>query len=254
MTKIIVYSSDTDLTPFDTGAYASSTTYVSGNAVKCSAEEMKGMLKAEAAIVLEVEEKDVVYEGMHLRTKDGSREITLAELGNILYYNENQKQLVATGSYVGTKSPPPFMAGFAEVEVDTQTGKVELVDYTAVVDCGTPLNPSLAKGQMTGGLVQGIGMAMYEEVIVNEKGKMLTNSFMNYRIPTRKEIRHLQVEFADSYEESGPYGAKSVGEIGIDTPPAAIANAVFNAVGVRINELPITAEKVLTELLKSKKL
>ncbi len=252
--KIVVYSSDTDLTPFDTGAYASSTTYVSGNAVKNAGDKMKGLLIREAAHTFGVDIDDISYEGLVIRTKDGSQEITLAELGNRLTYNEDQKQLVADGSYVGTKSPPPFMAGFAEVEVDTLTGKVDVVDYVAVVDCGTPLNPHLALGQVEGGLVQGIGMAMYEEVIINDRGRQITNNFMNYRIPTRKEITHLQVEFADTYEESGPYGAKSVGEIGIDTPPAAIANAVQNAIGVRIDNLPITPEKVLMALNKSKNL
>jgi len=252
--KIIVYSSDTDLTPFDTGAYASSTTYVSGNAVKKAGDSMREMLIQEAANAFDVDVDSIVYEGLTIKTIDGSKEISLSDLGNRLYYNEGQKQLVANGSYVGKKSPPPFMAGFAEVEVDTLTGKVQVLDYVAVVDCGTPINPHLAKGQVEGGLVQGIGMAMYEEVIENDKGRQLTNNFMNYRIPTRKEIHSMQVEFADSYEESGPYGAKSVGEIGIDTPPAAIANAIYNAVGIRIDKLPITSEKVLMELLKSKNL
>lgn len=252
--KIIVYSSDTDLTPFDTGAYASSTTYVSGNAVKNAADIMKDLIMKEAAHHFEVDLSEVEYQGLLIRTKDGAKEITLGDLGNRLTYNEDQKQLVANGSYVGTKSPPPFMAGFAEVEVDTLTGKVDVIDYVAVVDCGTPINPHLARGQVEGGLVQGIGMALYEEVIINDKGKQFTNNFMNYRIPTRKEIHSLQIEFADTYEESGPYGAKSVGEIGIDTPPAAIANAVYNAVGVRITSLPLTAEKVMMELIKSKNL
>ncbi len=252
--KIIVYSSDTDLTPFDTGAYASSTSYVSGNAVKNAGDKMKELLIKEAANTFGVDISEISYEGLLIKTKDGSQEITLADLGNRLIYNEDQKQLIADGSFVGQKSPPPFMAGFAEVEVDTLTGKIELIDYVAVVDCGTTLNPHLALGQVEGGLVQGIGMAMYEEVIINSKGAQVTNNFMNYRIPTRKEITNMQVEFADTYEESGPYGAKSVGEIGIDTPPAAIANAVYNAVGVRIDTLPITSEKVLTEILKSKKL
>jgi len=252
--KIIVYSSDTDLTPFDVGAYASSTTYVSGNAVKNAADQMRALLITEAARVFDVDVSDIEYSGLNIKTKDGKQEITLSALGNRLIYNEDQKQLIANGSYVGTKSPPPFMAGFAEVEVDTLTGKVDVLDYVAVVDCGTPLNPHLARGQVEGGLVQGIGMAMYEEVIINPKGKQLTNNFMNYRIPTRKEVHSMKVEFADTYEESGPYGAKSVGEIGIDTPPAAIANAIYNAVGVRIDRLPITSEKVLMAILKNKNL
>lgn len=250
--NIIVYSSDTDLTPFDTGAYASSTTFVSGNAVKKAADKMKEMIIEEGAKVLNVKSSEIDFDGLFLKTKDGEKEITLKDLSNRLYYNEDQHQLVANASYVGTQSPPPYMAGFAEVEVDLLTGKIDLIDYVAVVDCGTTINPLLAKGQVEGGLVQGIGMALYEEVKYNEKGSLITNNFMNYRIPTRIEVPSLHVEFAQSYDEAGPYGAKSVGEIGIDTPPAAIANAVYNATGVRITDLPITPEKVLMGLLKKK--
>jgi len=148
-------------------------------------------------------------------------------------------------SYVGHKSPPPFMAGFVEIEVDKQTGEIKVENYVSVVDCGTTINPKLAEGQVEGAIVQGIGMTIYEDVIVSSKGKLITSDFLNYRIPTRKEIHNLTTEFADSYEESGPFGAKSVGEIGIDTPPAAIANAIYNALGVRLTKLPITPEKIL---------
>jgi CO/xanthine dehydrogenase Mo-binding subunit len=140
------------------------------------------------------------------------------------------------------------MAGFAEVEVDLETGKVDLVHYAAVVDCGTTINPNLARIQVEGGLVQGIGMAMFEEVKYGRDGNLLSNNMLFYNIPTRKDIRKITVEFADSYEPSGPYGAKSVGEIGIDTPPAAIANAVYHATGIRLRNLPITPEKVLMAL------
>jgi len=192
--RIIVYSSDTDRTPFDTGAYASSTTYVSGHAVRDAAARMK------AALIVE-----------------GARSLGC-------------------------------MAGFAEVEVDTATGLVTLVDYVAIVDCGNAINPNLAKVQVEGGLAQGVGMALTEEVRYGKRGHLRTNDMMSYKIPSREDVPSLRVELVDSHEPSGPYGAKSVGEIGIDTPPAAIANAVFNAVGVRIRDLPITPEKVLDAL------
>lgn len=246
--NVIVYSSDTDLTPFDTGAYASSTTYVTGNAVKNAALNMKKMIVEEGAKALEVNVDQIDYDGVTLKVIDTEISMTLKELSNRLIYNEDQKQLIANDSYVGTKSPPPFMAGYAEVEVDKGTGEVKVLDYVAVVDCGTPINPALCQVQVEGGLLQGIGMAMYEEVLYNAKGGQITNNLMNYRIPTRKEVTKMTVEFAESYEESGPYGAKSVGEIGIDTPPAVIANAIYNAVGVRITSLPITSEKVLMGL------
>jgi CO/xanthine dehydrogenase Mo-binding subunit len=162
-----------------------------------------------------------------------------------LYYNEDQKQLTSTASYVGHKSPPPFMAGFVEVDVDIETGEFDIIDYVSVVDCGVTINPKLAQGQVEGGIVQGIGMAVYEDVKISKTGKMITNDLLNYRIPSRLEINRLTTEFAKSYETSGPFGAKSVGEIGIDTPPAAIANAIYNATGVRIKSLPITPEKIL---------
>lgn len=248
--KVVIYSSDSDLTPFDTGAYASSTTYVSGNAVKRTADKMRDMIIEEGAKALGTPVSETDFDGDIIESN--GKKITLSELSNRLYYNEDQKQLVSAESYVGTKSPPPFMAGFVEIEVDPGTGKIEMIDYVAIVDCGTTINPALARVQVEGGLVQGIGMAMYEDVVYSSSGGLITNNMMNYRIPTRKEITNMHVEFADSYEPSGPYGAKSVGEIGIDTPPAAIANAIYNAVGIRIQELPVTPEKVLMGILKKK--
>ncbi len=250
---IIVYSSDTDLTPFDTGAYASSTTFVSGNAVRKAAENMRTMIIKEGAKRLRVTEDQVEYDKGKLTRKDGKGSITLKDLATGLYYSVNQKQLVSSDSYVGEQSPPPYLAGFAEVEVDMETGKVEVLKYAAVTDCGTTINPSLSKIQVEGGLVQGLGMALYEEANRSELGHLLNNNLMYYNIPTRKDIPDITVEFADSYDPYGPYGAKSVGEIGIDTPPAAIANAIYNAVGVRLTEMPFTPEKVFMALQTKKK-
>ncbi len=142
------------------------------------------------------------------------------------------------------------MAGAAEVEVDMETGAVELIDFAAVVDCGTVINPSLARVQTEGGLAQGIGMALYEEILYNKKGKTSANSFMQYKIPTRLDTGNIRVEFQSSYEPSGPFGAKSIGEIVINTPNPAIAEAVYNASGVRVRELPITAEKIYMGMKK----
>jgi putative selenate reductase molybdopterin-binding subunit len=244
--KIIVYSSDTDRTPFDTGAYASSTTYVSGHAVREAAALMKAALVEEGARSLGCNPSDVDFDGKTVRGPDG--EISLEDLSTRLLYSEHQKQLCVTGSHLCEKSPPPYMAGFAEVDVDTATGLVTLVDYVAIVDCGNAINPNLAKVQVEGGLAQGVGMALTEDVRYGKRGHLRTNDMMSYKIPSREDLPSLRVELVDSHEPSGPYGAKSVGEIGIDTPPAAIANAVFNAVGVRIRDLPITPEKVLAAL------
>lgn len=249
---IIVTSSDTDLTPFDTGAYASSTTYVSGNAVWKAAKAMKAMLIQEAADALLIGTDDVQFDGVTFKDAQSDKTISLVTLSNHLFYNEHQKQLSVTESFVGHKSPPPFMAGFAEVEVDQRTGETSVLNYVSVVDCGTTINPATAKGQVEGGIVQGIGMALYEEVILAKNGKLVTNDFLNYKIPTRLEVPNLITEFAESYEPTGPFGAKSVAEIGIDTPPAAIANAIYNAVGVRITDLPITPEKIWRKMTEKK--
>ncbi|MFW5841895.1 MAG: xanthine dehydrogenase family protein molybdopterin-binding subunit, partial [Bacillota bacterium] len=249
--KMVIYSSDTDLTPFDVGAYASSTTYVSGNAVYKAAIKMKTILIEEAARVMHVGKNDLTFDGTTFTSSEGAT-LSLRDLANRITYNDDQHQLTVTESYVGTKSPPPFMAGFALIDVDLKTGEVALVDYVSVVDCGVPLNPKLAQGQVEGGIVQGIGMTLFEEVKYTKTGKMITNNLTNYTIPTTKDIPHLTTEFAKSYEDTGPYGAKSVGEIGIDTPPAAIANAIYNATGARITSLPITSEIILNTIKRKR--
>ena len=155
------------------------------------------------------------------------------------------KTLVATEAHCSPVSPPPFMAGAAEVEIDPETGDIKLLDYAAVVDCGTVVNPNLARVQVEGGLVQGIGMALHENIVYNEYGSLAGNSLMQYKIPTRLDMGQLRVEFESSYEPTGPFGAKSIGEIVINTPSPAIAHAVYSATGVRVTELPITPEKIV---------
>lgn len=238
--KIIVYSSDTDLTPFDTGAYASSTTYVSGHSVRIAAENM--IEKIITAGKKYFNSDDVEFDGEFISS--GDDKISLGSFSTKLFYSENQEQLVSSGSYVGTKSPPPYMVGAAEVEIDKRTGQVDVLNYVAVVDCGTTINPNLARIQVEGAIVQGLGMTLYEEVNRSELGQNHNNSFFKYNVPTRMEVKNLDVTFVDSYEPSGPFGAKSVGEIGIDTPPAAISNAIKNALGKRIVTLPIRTEDV----------
>ncbi len=246
VSKIIVYSSDTDLTPYDTGAFASSTTYVSGHSVIVAATRMREAIIEKARSFYQAETVD--FDGEWL-IADKHR-VSLAEFSTIIFYSHGQEQLITSGSYVGTKSPPPYMAGACEVEVDLRTGHIKVLEYHAAVDCGVPINPSLARLQVEGALLQGIGMALYENVRVTETGRLKTNSFLSYKVPTRMEVGRISVSFADSYEPSGPFGAKSVGEIGIDTPPAAIANAVFNATGVRITQLPISSEVLWQALQK----
>ena len=152
--------------------------------------------------------------------------------------------LEVTESHTSAGSPPPYMVGAAEVEVDLETGEVQVVDYAACVDCGTPINPNLTRVQAEGGILQGVGMALSENVTYDDKGRLAENSLLQYKIPTRLDIGHIRVDFAPSYEQRGPFGAKSIGEVVINTPGPAIADAVYNAVGSRFYELPILPEQV----------
>jgi CO/xanthine dehydrogenase Mo-binding subunit len=253
MDKIIIYSADTDISPYDPGSYASSTTYVTGMAVVKASEDLKKQILVEGAKMLKKPIDSIEFDGEYIKTLDGEATLSLDKLAQTLVLGAGKNQLVGTATHGSPVSPPPFIAGFAEVEVDTETGKIELIDYVAVVDCGTVINPNLARIQVEGGIAQGIGLAMYEEVRYSEKGKMDTDSFMQYKIPGRNDVGNIRVDFESSYEPTGPFGAKSIGEVVINTPAPAIASAVYNAVGVNIRSLPITPEKVLLEMIKKKK-
>jgi len=249
---IKVYASDTDHSPFDVGAYASSTTYVSGNAVLKTALAMRKVLVGAVAEKYALKPECVEFDGKNFFGPEGAMLTNLVDLSFDTLYHDRalMKTLSSTASFTGGKAPPPYMAGFAEIEVDLGTGKVKLLRYVAVVDCGTTINPNLARIQVEGGLLQGIGMALFERVVFGDRGKLMTNSLSRYAIPSREDVGEIIVEFAESYEPSGPYGAKSVGEIGIDTPPAAIANAIYNAIGVRLPQTPFTSDVVWKAILE----
>lgn len=253
MDKIVVHAADTDISPYDTGSYASSTTYVTGNAVIKAAEDIKRQIIESGAELLDISVEDVEFDGEVVRSKDGQCFLSLEGIAHKTTFCKDKTQLVGKGSFGSDTSPPPFIAGFAEVEVDNETGKVELIDYVAVVDCGTVINPNLARIQVEGGIVQGIGMAMYEDVKYDSKGRMDSNTFMQYKIPCRKDVGNITVAFESSYEPTGPFGAKSVGEVVINTPPPAIAHAVYNAVGINVRSLPITPEKILLGIMENNK-
>lgn len=252
---IVVYGADTDISPYDSGSYASSTAYLTGNAVIKTCESLKKKILAKAAEYLGRSEEELEFDGkkVYVPVVDGEPEvfITIKDIAN-RSQGFNSDVLSACESHSSPTSPPPFMAGAAEVEIDLETGAITLVDYAAVVDCGTPLNVNLARVQTEGGLAQGIGMALYEDVTYDEKGKLYENSLMQYKIPSRLDVGTVRVEFESSYEPNGPFGAKSIGEVVINTPAPAIANAVENAVGVRIRELPITAEKIFLGMNEEK--
>lgn len=247
MKNIVVFSVDTDISPYDSGSYASSTTYATGNAVIQACGELRKRIHAFGAQMLGVSAEDSDFDGEKVRTEDG-KEVTLQQIaGKATCGVCSELQVVK--EYSSPISPPPFMVGAAEVEIDKETGQIDVVDYVGVIDCGTPINPNLARVQAEGGIGQGIGMVLYEDIQYTDKGKIRNNSFMQYKIPNRMDIPKVRIEFESSYEKTGPFGAKSIGELVIDTPCPAIANAVYNATGVRVRELPITPEKVAMGIL-----
>ena len=250
MENIVISAGDTDTSPFDPGSYASSTTYVAGTATIKAAKELKEKILKQGAKLLGVSPEDAEMNGLVVRTINGEQEISLAKLAEQTILGTGKLQLAGYATHGSDVSPPPYVAGFAEVEVDRETGKVELIDYVAVVDCGTVINPNLARMQAEGGIAQGIGMALYEEVGYDASGKMATNTFMQYKIPCRKDVGKVRIAFEESFEPTGPFGAKSIGEVVANTPSPAIAHAVYNAVGVRVTQLPITPEKVFLGMQK----
>jgi putative selenate reductase molybdopterin-binding subunit len=250
--KIVVYSSDTDFTPFDKGAYASSTTYVSGNAVLQAAEKVKEQILLVASKILDepVENLDLEREKVvSLRT---GKEVPYWEIGHRAFYVTEQQHIMASASFACPESPPPFAAFFCEVGVDTETGVVKVDKFVAVADCGQPIHPKLAEGQLEGAVVQGIGHALFEEMLFSERGSCINRTFFDYRVPTSLDVPEIEVILVPTNEPTGPFGAKSIAEIGINGPLPAISNAVYHAVGVRLNRAPFTPERVLAALRKKK--
>jgi CO/xanthine dehydrogenase Mo-binding subunit len=248
---IAVNGVDTDTSPYDTGSYASSTTYITGMAVVKACETLKNKIVCEGARLLNLNPEDVEFNGNEVFSLKESKSISLKDIGNNSLVGFNN-YLTASASNFSPTSPPPFMAGIVEIELDKLTGKVDIIDYAAVVDCGTPINPNLARVQTEGGIVQGIGMTLFEDILYDENGRMMNDSFMQYKIPSRIDAGNIRVEFESSYEPTGPFGAKSIGEVVINTPAPAIANAIYNATGLNFRELPITAEKIALEIYENK--
>ena len=283
--EITVLGADTDSSPYDSGSYASSTTYVTGKAVEKCALQVREQICRLGAELLKCPESEVVFDGKFVRqeshgklqdeikanteaaenTKDSAktaedgedsaglsrRQVSLSDIATASQCG-NSIALEATVTNSSPLSPPPFMVGAAEVEVDLETGEAKVIDYAAAVDCGTPVNPNLARVQAEGGILQGIGMALTENITYNKKGKLAENSLMQYKIPTRVDIGHIRVEFESSYEDAGPFGAKSIGEVVINTPLPAVSDAIFHATGTRFYELPITPEKIAMAVAERK--
>ena len=244
---VAVFGADTDVSPYDSGSYASSTTYITGQAVVKACNDLKKRICAIAAGVMDCTEEEVEFAGTCVRRVNSNQSVTLAD---IAYKTQafNTTPAEATATHSSPVSPPPYMVGMVEIELDKLTGKVDIIDYMAVVDCGIPINPNLARIQTEGGIVQGIGHTLMENVTYDRNGRPAESSFMQYKIPTRQDMGHLTVEFEHSFEPTGPFGAKSIGEIVINTPAPAIAHAIYRATGVWHRELPITPEKVAVSL------
>lgn len=243
--QVVTSSLDTDHAPYDTGSYASSTTYVTGMAVVKACEKLRNSILEAAAGFFNVDKEDIEFDGKKINTLDHAHEMSLAEFADTCFNGGIAKALIASDSHMSPTSPPPFMVGIAEVDVDKLTGEIKVHDYVSVVDCGTVINPNLARVQAEGGIVQGIGMALSEDITYSNEGKMRNRNFLQYKLPTRVDVPSVRVEFESSYEDNGPFGAKSIGEVVINTPTSAIASAIKHATGVQVRTLPITAEKVL---------
>ena len=240
---VAVFGADTDASPYDSGSYASSTTYITGKAVEKACAELKERICSIAAELLNCDASEMVFEGSQVR-RIGTEETVSLE--DVAYKSQvfNTQAAEATASHSSPVSPPPYMVGMVEIELDKETGLVTILDYMAVVDCGIPINPALARIQTEGGIVQGIGHTLMEDVRYDHNGRPIGSSFMQYRLPTRLDMGRLHVEFEHSYEPTGPFGAKSIGEIVINTPAPALAHAIYRATGVWHRELPITPEKI----------
>ena len=250
--QIIVYAADTDVTPFDKGAYASSGTFISGGAVYNAALKVREqILEVTKEIFGEFDTKDFILKDSFIISEKSGKKVSLSEIAYQTLYLKKQQQIMATNSFVSDSSPPPFAAHFVEIEVDKETGIITPIKYVAAVDCGVAINPELAKGQIIGSIVNGIGYALTEEYKFSQTGKLINSNFMEYRIPSSRDIPDIKTILIETYEPKGPYGAKSVAEININGPIPAIGNALYNALGIRIHKLPYTPEKVL-EALKNK--
>ena len=241
--NVTALGADTDSSPYDSGSYASSTTYVTGKAVEQCAEQLKQKICQVGAGLLGLDERAVVFAGDAVMSEDGTQRATLAQIAAASQCGSNTA-LEAVVTHSSEISPPPFMVGAAEVEVDLETGEAQVIRYEAAVDCGTPVNPNLARVQAEGGILQGIGMALTENVTYDDRGMPRENSLMQYKIPARNDIGHIHVVFESSYEGTGPFGAKSIGEVVINTPLPAVADAIYHATHKRFYELPITREQI----------
>ena len=246
---IVVYTTDTDIVPFDSGAYASSTTYVSGNAALKAAEEIKDSILEVASPLLGVDQEALRLKDHHVVSTQGDKRISLKAVSMHAAY-VLKEQIEHTANFVSPVSPPPFAAQFADIEVDTETGQIRVVAFVSAIDAGTIINPKLAAGQVDGAVSMGLGQALIEEMAFDDKGRPLNRGLVDYKLFKAKGMPKLTTIFVETYEPTGPFGVKAVAEIPVNGPAPAVANALKQAIGVRVFDLPLSPERVLRALGK----
>jgi putative selenate reductase molybdopterin-binding subunit len=243
---MITYSSDTDFTPFDKGAYASSTTYISGTAAVKAAEKCAERIKIRATMILglpESEAPNIRLSNRHAVAPDG-RTVPFTEIALDSLHKNNQEQIMGVASYVSPVSPPPFAAQFAEVTVDVETGAVTVDRLVMAVDSGVIVNPLTASGQIEGGMTQALGYAVCEEMRYDDQGNAIERDLDRYHIFRADEMPALETIFVETFEPSHPFGVKAVAEIPMDGVAPAVGNAILDATGVNVDENPATPERV----------
>jgi putative selenate reductase molybdopterin-binding subunit len=246
---VITYSSDTDFTPFDKGAYASSTTYISGAAVAHAAELVAERIRIRAASMIQEKtgagfSQEEIRLGDSRATAPDGKFVTMAEVALNALHHSNQEQIMAVASYKSPVSPPPFAAQFAEITLDIETGKVTVDKLVMAVDSGIIVNPITASGQIEGGMTQALGYAVCEEMVYDEHGQAREKDLVDYHIFRANEMPELETIFVETFEPSHPFGVKAVAEIPLDGAAPAVGNAILDASGASLMVIPATPERV----------
>jgi putative selenate reductase molybdopterin-binding subunit len=253
---ILVYSSDTDFTPFDKGAYASSTTYVSGAAVVDAANKVAQQIRDRAVMILESRKEGSQFSASEIELSNrcaiapDGQAVSMKDIALHSLHHANQEQIMAVGSYMSPVSPPPFAAQFAEVTVDIETGQVVVDRLVMAVDAGVIINPITASGQIEGGMTQALGYAVSEEMVYDQSGQPREKDFRDYHIFEAHEMPELETIFVETFEPSHPFGVKAVAEIPLDGVAPAVGNAVYNACGADVDQNPLTPERIWKQLNK----
>jgi len=246
---IVVKSADTDVTPFDYGAYASSTTYISGMAVKKAAEDAKERILDWGSKLLDEPTEDLETGDGTVYSETSGDSVTLEDIGYEAAYGDDEREhILGKGTHCTEESPPPFAAQFADVTVDETTGEFEVHKLVVAVDCGVAINPGMAEGQIEGANHMSYEMAVSEGITLDDEGRAEVADFDEYGLPSTTETPPIESILVETHEPTGPFGAKSVAEVPTNTVPPALSNAVRDAIDVRIREMPITAEKIKTKL------